>query len=269
MNETSWTYFQYQKEQGLPVYIKVNLADFDPSLQAFLGQMRFEELSEREALDLESGLTPEFKGNILTMRLANHSVARQINSVAESDRWGVECITPKDGYKVYRHKGKALLVYSFAVGMWEMGCHANFGNEDDLSEYRSIINRYLSWALVPHGIIGFWGVPVEEGMVVLKKREALGEAVFIDVRRRRLLSVDGITKMKAHFTILRLDSVLRNRNIRMTTVELVSFLSVNSTFFDYKGLSVPVRQAIQSFSKIAEGLVHPRESFKPRTDLSL
>jgi len=269
MSTSKWTYFQFQKDQGLPAYIKANLSDFDASLPAFLMQMKFQELSEREALDLETSATPDFSGNILTIRLASPSVGRQINSVAQSDRWGAECITPKDGYRVYRFKGKALLVYSFGVGMWEMGCFSDFGSSEALSDYRTIINRYLSWALVTQGIVGFWGVPVEEGIVVLKKTEAQGEAVFVDVRKRFLYSIEGATKMKPYFGILRLDSILKNRNIRMTSEELLSFLLVNSTFFDHQGLNMPVRQVIQTLAKFAEGLVHPRESFKPRTDLSL
>lgn len=269
MKESDWTYFQYQIEQGLPVFIRADLAEFDASLAPFLMQMGFSEIENQEALALESTLESRFTGNLLTLRIASASVERQINQVAEGDRYGCECITPKDGYKVYRFKSKALLVYSFGVGQWEMGCLSNFGEESALGDYRCIINRYLSWALVSEGIIGLWGVPVEEGMVVLRRKEALGEAVFIDVREKRIFSIDGVTPMKSNFTILRLDSVLKDKNIPMSNEELISFLTVNSTFFDYQGLNVPIRQAIQSLVKVAKGIVHPRESFKPRTDLSL
>ena len=244
MSGSKMTYFQYQKEEGLPVFIKVDLADFDLALLNFLIQMRFEELSEMEANELEAQLTPDFTGNILSLSLASPSVARQINQVGESDRYGAECITPKDGYKVYRYKGKALLVYSFGVGFWEMGCHSDFGSEEDSVTCRGIINRYLSWALVSQGIVGFWGVPVEEGLVVLKKGEAQGEAVFVDVRNRKLYSIDGSRKMKRQFSILRLNSAIKNKNVVMSREELLGFLTVNTTFFDYTGLSVPVRQAI-------------------------
>jgi hypothetical protein len=269
MSETNWTYFQYQKDANLPVFIRVNTSDFDPSLLNLLVTMRFVELSEAESEELEGRLTPEFSGNVLTMRLASPSVTLQINQVAESERYGAECITPKEGYKVYRYKGKALLVYSFGIGHWEMGCHRDFGNEAESSDYRTIISRYLSWALVGEGIVGFWGVPVEEGIVVLRKKEAEGEAIFVDVKRVKLYSIDGAKPMRTMFKILRLDSALKNKNVRMTNEELLSFLTVNSTFFDYQGLTVPVRQAIKSLARIAEGLVHPKESFKPRTDLSL
>ena len=55
----------------------------------------------------------------------------------------------------------------------------------------------------------------------------------------------------------------------MTNEELLSFMSAHSSYLDYQGLSVPVRQMIQTLAKMTEGLVHPEESFRPRTDLSL
>lgn len=269
MSESNWTYFQYQKEQDLPVFIRAELSEFDASLSPFLLQMGFSEIDNQESQSLESSLDSRFSGNLLTLRIASPSVSRQINQVAEGDRYGAECITPKEGYKVYRFKSKALLVYSFGVTQWEMGCLSNFGEESSFNDYRCIVNRYLSWALVSEGIVGFWGVPVEEGMVVLRQKESLSEAVFIDVRENRIFSIDGVMPLKQNFTILRLDSVLKDKNVPMSKEELISFLTVNSTFFDYQGLNVPIRQAIQSLAKIAVGVVHPRESFKPRTDLSL
>ncbi len=269
MKENNWTYFQYQKEQGLPVFVRAELSGFDASLSPFLKQMGFSEMENQESLALESTLDTRFEGNLLTLKIAGPSVSRQINQVAEGDRYGSECITPKEGYKVYRFKSKALLVYSFGVSQWEMGCLSDFGDEAAFSDYRCIMNRYLSWALVAEGIVGFWGVPVEEGMVVLRRKESQSEAVFIDVRENRIFSIDGVTPLKSNFTILRLDSVLKDKNVPMNKEELISFLSVNSTFFDYQGLNVPIRQAIQSLAKVVSGIVHPRESFKPRTDLSL
>ena len=102
-----------------------------------------------------------------------------------------------------------------------------------------------------------------------KPIESKGEAVFIDVKALQMLSIDGVKKLRPHFKILRLDSTLHGRNIKMSTEELLSFLSSHCTYLDSSGLSVPVRQVIQTLSKMTEGLVHPEESFRPRTDLSL
>lgn len=269
MSEAKYSYFQYQKSENLQVFIKVDVDEFDSALGGFLKAMRFDELGPDELASLEKRAGDEFTGNILTMRLAGSTVARQINQVNESDRYGLECITAKAGYKVYRFKDKALLVYSLGVGHWEMGCHYDFGHEKGLADYRSIINRYLSWALVSEGVVGFWGIPVEEGIVVLKNRESEGEAVFVNIREHKVYSADGCSSMKTRFSILRLDPTLKNKNLKMSKEELLGFLTVNTTFFDYQGLTVSIRQAVRSLAKVADGLVYSKESFKPRTDLFL
>jgi hypothetical protein len=55
----------------------------------------------------------------------------------------------------------------------------------------------------------------------------------------------------------------------MKNEELLSFLSAHCSYMDYSGLSVPVRQMIQTLARMTEGLIHPEESFRPKTDLSL
>jgi hypothetical protein len=150
-----------------------------------------------------------------------------------------------------------------------LGCYANLAAKDNLLAARTIINRYLSWALSPLGILGLWGVVIDDGVVAQRSSDSKGEAVFIEMGKQRLLTVDGVKKISPKFKILRLDPTLHNRNIKMSNEEFVSFLFSHCTYFDYAGPSVPVRQLIQSMAKITEGLIHPQESFRPRTDLSL
>ena len=119
------------------------------------------------------------------------------------------------------------------------------------------------------GIVGFWGVPVDEGVVVMKQHESRGESVYIDIKRQNVITVDGVKKIKGRFKVLRLDPTLKGRNVAMTAEEFLSFLSFHCNYFDYVGPSLPIRQMITSLPSYAVGLVHPRESFKPRTDLSL
>jgi hypothetical protein len=118
-------------------------------------------------------------------------------------------------------------------------------------------------------LVGFWGVSVDDGMVAQRPIDSRGEVVFIDVVGLRMISFEGVKKLRPHFKILRLDPTLKGRNIKMTSEELLSFLSAHCSYMDTSGLSVPVRQMIQALSKMTEGLLHPQESFRPRTDLSL
>jgi len=267
-NEVS--YFQFSKELALPIYIKVDFSIFDRKLGLLLKELRFEELPKDKHQSILENIREKNHARLLILQEATSVVARQIDSALETDKYGLEGITPKEGYRVYRFKGQALLVYSFSSVIWQLGCFSDFGAEGKGHfEARIILNRFLSWALSPLGIIGFWGVPVDEGIVVLRNFESKGEAVFADVMNKKLITQDSIIKMRGRFNILKLDSTLRGRNIRMNSEELMGFLTTHSSFFDYSGLSMGVRQMIHELSKQAQGLIHPRENFKPRTDLSL
>ena len=265
-------YYQYQKDLNLPVYIRVDLQSFESGLGEFLKFMQFTKLSEKEEADAIQILIKNNASRCLNISLAGLVASRQIQTNMEYDSYGIETIIPKSGYQVYRYKNVGLMVYSFGVKEWELGCFNDFGssnNADKKIAAKAVIHRFLSWALVPHGILGLWGVAVDEGMVLQRINESKGEAVFIDVLGGRILSVDGIKKIGAIVKILRLDPTLKGRNIHMSKEELYSCMSSYCSYLDYTGLSVPVRQMIQTLVRMSAGLIHPKESFRPRTDLSL
>ena len=263
------TYFQYQKESKLPVYISADLTQFEPSLVELLAKMKFSMLVDKEESEALETIKNNVHARILHVTEASLTVAKQIQNIAESDRFGAESIILQYGYRVYRYKGLALMVYSHSAKEWELGTYKDFGAHNVLAASKMIINRFLTWALVPQGILGIWGVPADDAVVAQRALDSKSEAIFIDLRLMRMFSQDGVKKLRPGFKILRLDPTLRGRNVKMTSEELISFLSAHCSYFDTAGLSVPVRQMVQSLSKIAEGLIHPQESFRPRTDLSL
>jgi hypothetical protein len=242
---------------------------FDQRFQEFINEMKFTKLNDKEEVEAKKKIQTEKFARVLHIAEATVPVSRQIQRTSESDRYGLESVTPKDNYHVYRYKNNALMIYSFGAREWQLGCYANLAAKDNLLAARTIINRYLSWALSPLGILGLWGVVIDDGVVAQRSSDSKGEAVFIEMGKQRLLTVDGVKKISPKFKILRLDPTLHNRNIKMSNEEFVSFLFSHCTYFDYAGPSVPVRQLIQSMAKITEGLIHPQESFRPRTDLSL
>lgn len=265
-------YYQYQKELNLPIYVSFDPQSFETGLGDFLVAMKFTKLTDKEEPAALLVMKKNNASRCLNLSEATPVVSRQIESTMESDRYGLESVIPKSGYRVYRYKSVGLMVYSFGVKEWQLGCHTNFGSSKDPASklaYRMVLNRFLSWALAHHGILGLWGVTVDDGMVLQRSNESKGEAVFIDVVGNRILSLDGVKKLGPKFKVLRLDPLLKGRNVRMTSEELLGFLSAHCSYLDYSGLSIPVRQMIQSLSKMTEGLVHPEESFRPRTDLSL
>lgn len=263
------TYFQYQKDLNLPIYLSADLGVFENSFAEFLGKMKFHKLSDKEESIARKEILENNRARILHISEASPMVAKHIQSTLESDRYGAESVTPKEGYRLYRYKDVGLMVYSFGAKEWQLGCYKDFGSNSFLFEARMIIHRFLSWALIPQGIVGLWGVAVDDGMVAQRPIDSKGEVVFIDVRGLRMITLDGVKKLRPHFKILRLDPTLKGRNIKMTSEELLSFLSAYCSYLDSSGLSVPVRQMIQALSRMTEGLLHPQESFRPRTDLSL
>ncbi len=268
--EKNWTYFQYFKDLALPIYAKLDLSEFDSSIINLLNKMNFSEISdEKEVAKALERIEKDGGARILAISEASSKVSRQIDVVAESDRFGHESIVPKSAYNVYRYKGVALMVYAFAASEWQMACYPDFGSDVEVLSSRSVINRFLSWSLTSLGYVGFWGVPIDEGAVILRQSDSEGEAIFLDIRRKRMLTMDGYRKMNSRFKMMKLDNSLNGKNIRMNNEELLSFLSQYCTYFDYSGLSVPVRQLIQTIAQNVEGLLHPKESFKPRTDLTL
>lgn len=263
------TFFQFQKELTLPIYVTADLTTFEPSFVEFLMKLKFTKLNEKEEVEAQSQIKKNPLARVLHISEASPLVAKQIHSSMESDRYGAESIIPKNGYRVYRYKDLGLMVYSFNAREWQLGCYKEFGANNVAASSRMMMNRFLTWALVPHGILGMWGVTVDDGMVAQRPGDSRGEAVFIDVVGQRMISLDGVKKMRSHFKILRLDPTLKGRNVKMTSEELLTFLSAHCSYMDPSGLSVPVRQMVQALSKITDGLYHPQESFRPRTDLSL
>lgn len=268
LNE-KWTYFQYQKDLQLPVFIKFSPDEFETDLEGFLTDLGFTKLKEQEGQEAEKKLNRTQGAKMLTMREASAQVAKQIEMTLESDRYGGESVTPKSGYRVYRYRGVALLIYSLAATEWQLGTYSHFGAEGQLMESRIVIGRYLGWALSGLGYVGFWGTPVEEGAVIMKAQRAQGEFFMLDVLGRRIISFDGVQRMKPQFRVMRLDSTLKGRNIRMSGEEYLSFLLHHTCFFDFSGPTVAVRQLVQTLAKGSEGLIHPEESFRPRTSLSI
>ncbi|MEI8346569.1 MAG: hypothetical protein WCG27_03825 [Pseudomonadota bacterium] len=262
-------YYQFFKSLNIPVYLQCEKAMATQEWSTFLKQHQFEELNKDELKKMLPSLNKTRHARVLKIVEATPTVAQQIDMIQEQDRYGEESITPRDMFKVYRYKGHGLIMYSALAREWNCGLVLDGKFEDKKLVLRSILNRYLSWALAPLGMVGFWGVPVDQGVVVLKQAESFGEAFFVDLANHRVLTVDGMGKIKSHFKMMRLDPMLKGRNIRMSNEELLSYLTIHCVYFDYPNLSVPIRQLIQEIAKTAEGLVHPRENFKPRTDLSL
>lgn len=260
-------YFQFQGSAfSYPIFITFDVQDSFASLSQFLETLGFHEVHRDEVE--KSRQHKSFR--LLKISLASSVVARQIEMFRSSDRYGYEGLTSQKGHKVYRLRGVAMMVFSLGASDWEMGCFRDFGSQSSSQSiyFRSVMNRFLSWSLASMGVVGFWGVPVDEGVVILKQKFSQGEAVYFDLYNRKLIGQDGVRSLSGQFQIMRLDSSLRAKSLPMKTEELSCFLFEQTTYLDEQGLPSYVRQLIQSLSKQAQGMVYPRENFLPRKNLA-
>lgn len=265
-----YNYFQFNKKLNLPVYVRFKSTDFDPDIVGFLRSMRFDELTEKEGEDIVEKIADKDDGiKLLTISEASILVSRQIASARDSDRFGPESIVQKPGYNVYRYKNVAMVVYSLASTEWQMGCFPDFGHVDIELQCRIVMNRFLSWALAPLGFVGFWGTPVDEGIVVQRAIDTRGEAVFFNVRDRKIVTMDGEKRMRYSFSFIKLDPTISNRSLEMRFETLLSYLSVNTTYFGAQGLPISVRQLVQTLSRYSQGQLYPKENFQPRQEARL
>jgi hypothetical protein len=265
----TWSYFQYHREKNWPVFVRYKLHELNADFAKGLHELGFVQVvSEADIKKAHAQIEEHAAGRLLTLTEASTALSRQMESTLATDQFGPESVTTKNHYKVYRYKSQAFLVYSLTSKEWQVGVYQNFGKLNETLEnkmaMRMVIFRFLSWALAPFGLIGFWAVPV-----LMKSQEANGEAVFVDLASRLVYTLDGTKKLNGKFQFIRLDNALRDRQIIMGQTELASFLFACTCFLSPEGPSTPIRQLVNALSKSVNAVILPRENFRPRQNVGV
>jgi hypothetical protein len=260
------SYYRFGGELTLPIFLRFNLENYSSQTHDFLTSLNFRPSTHEDFTESQES---DPKTHILTINLATHIVAREIRNIVESTKHGAESIILRDGYRLYRYKNTGILIYSHGTSEWQLGTLENFATTETEYESQIVISRYLAWALAPVGIVGFWGVAVDDGAVVMNSHASRAEAVYFDIFNGQMITRSENLKMTASMNLHRLDPCLKGRNKSMSKEELYSFLINKTTYFDYVGPSIQVRQLVQQISKSVSGIVLPFEDFRPKTDLSI
>lgn len=258
MKDEKVKYFQFKKELGYPIFIRIEEEEIELKLEGLISKMGFEKV---ESDQLKNISFHKNQTKVLKIKKANFRVSRQIDQSHALDTYGPENLTMLGSYDVYRYKNVGMLIFGGENYFWELGLKNIDSSQDEI---KVIFTRFLSWALAPMGVVGFWGVPVDDGAVVMKPKEANFESFFIDVKKMKIISVDGIKDIFAGFQLLRLDATLKNSTRIMKKEALLSFLTMNTTYFSYQGIDINLKTAIYDFSILVDGYVYPVENFKPR-----
>jgi len=261
MSATNFIYFQYRPELNYQVFLRFDDEDFAGELKDTVEVMGFEKVEPKKVKNIK------FKRDetkVLKVTRASAGVSRQIDQVGYSmNGLGAESLQPQKGYDVYRYRGVGMMILGSGNYLWELGLKSSQDNQDKI---RVIFTRFLSFALAKQGIIGFWGVPVEEGFVVMKAKDSNAESIFVDVNKEIILTYNDVRPMQGDLQILRLDDSYRNELKVMRREVLLSYLSTNTCYFSYGGFEPEIKQALYEISRVAQGIIYPARNFKPRTD---
>ena len=261
------------KELDYPIYLKMDDERFPKDALSMIIDFGFEELVDGRFKDIDAIIAKDKDSRILSMSRALPEVMRQLSRIQESDLYGVESLIPRDRYNVYRYKEGGILVFSNQANVWKLGCWTNFRDRDTLKKaYSIILNRYISWAFVNHGVAGFWGKVSGTELELLKQKESKGEAVYIDIERDIIFNLKGmILSLQGVDIVMQEKGVLiPSKKRRMVSKEeLISFLCSSCTYFDLKGLNVKVRQMIARIAKTQCGYVKPKSLDGSARGLSL
>lgn len=255
------TYFQFQKEIEYSLFIKIETDQLNDNLKHTFNSIGFNEITEKEFKEKD---LQRYKTRILSVKEATHKVARQIShSFLGMERYGNENITTQGNYEVYRFKNVGMMVLSQMTYEWELGL---IDLEEKQDQIKIMLTRFITWSLVEQGVVAFWGVPVEEGLVVMNQKESAGEAVFLDVNNHKMITQDGTKKLPPYIQFLRLDPVLRGETKLMSKEELLSYLTTNVSFFTVSKLPFDLVRNIKNIVHFSEGIIYPKENFEPRSE---
>ncbi len=262
MSEVNFSYYQFQKDLGYEVYLRFEDFEFENQFSETLEVMGFQKVERDKIKSLA------FKQNqtrVLRVIKATPRISRQIGrSDFVFDKYGPESFSQMGSYDVYRYKNVGMMVVGNQNFLWELGVKST----KDQNAIRTILTRYLSFAMAPMGVVGFWGVPIEEGFVVMSPRAANFESVFVDLNKQVLITYDGVKYIEADLQILRLDTTLRDEMKGMKKEQLLSFLSMNTSHISYTGMDTAISSTIWELSQVASGYIYPESNFKPRMNIN-
>ncbi|MCO4752975.1 MAG: hypothetical protein KC478_00765 [Bacteriovoracaceae bacterium] len=260
MSEQKPAYYQFQKEMQYQVFARFEDTGLESEMIQTMEALGFSKVDDDKLKEIEFSRS---ETRILKISKASIKVSQQIRGISNGmDKYGPESISSQGGYEVYRYHGVGMMIFAQQSNTWEMGLVNPTLN---IEKIKVMLTRFVSWALAPKGVVGFWAVPVDQGFVVMKPKESLFEAVFIDIDQMAMMTQDGIKPICADLQILRVDETLKNSSKSMSKEALLSFLCSNTTHFSYSGLPNTMRAKLYEVASFASGMVYPVDNYRPRT----
>ncbi len=226
----------------------------------------------------ELGLEPDkaeeqnFEGKTVKVLFTNVTNIRKLSSSSAipRDNHTGELVYNKLGHSVYVYRDFAAVIYSSRAKEWKCYLNGNpqlWNNVEMNVLFKMVIGRILSLSMENNSVVGFYGVPVDEGVVIMNAKESKGEFVFFDVRKKLIYTQDGVRELAYPNKILRLESTNSTYEKKMRTEELYSFLMARTTLLSLGVNNFNHVNAVKKLISLSEGIIFPENSFKPRVSV--
>ena len=178
MNEEKQTYFQYFKEHGYPLTVGLNVAAHHKEVINSLELLGFTEMPKDDWVKLDQA---NKELTHVDIKKPSPMLVGGIGTLSSAGSLGKESLSSKNGYKIYKFHGRCQMDFSEKFQVWRMNLLCDTSEKTLRTDFCHIMNRIISWALMKENIVGFWGVPVEDGLIGMKASESASEAFFIDL----------------------------------------------------------------------------------------
>lgn len=244
METIKWTYFQYRKAYGYPVYLRFMQEDLYTKSLHLIKEMGFEELNAIEAKKIELS-KPHTR--VLTIQESSARLQQQINGSDLLEKYGPESLSLRGGVPVYTYRKVGIMGLPFTKPFWELAVNQDISQTDQMVGLRVILVRYLIQALADQGVLAYWGTVQNENVIVMKQLNSFGEAVIIDLAKGVVFSNGGEMKLQSNLKIIRKDKEVPFAKL-MNREELISFLSVSTCLLSFSGITHAMKKAIYELS---------------------
>lgn len=255
------SYYQFSKGHAYSVFVKFEDLELERSLVDSLKELGFDKVEKNDLGSLQ--IIPN-KTCVLKINKANFKTAKHFNSLGPGHIQGQESFSATATSDVYCYKGVGVLVMPHRGVIWEMAVRQK---DDTSNEIFVMLTRYLGFALAKQGVLGLWGVPIKEGLVLMRPLKANFESVIIDLQRGVMITKDHVWPIDSEFKILRLDRDLHKTQKYMTKEELLGLLSVHTTYMAYSALPTELKNVLREIAQTTQGVIYPEQNFIPRPDL--
>lgn len=259
------SYFQFCPDADIPVYIglKMTFSQFEQNLTEFLTKNNFSQVQEK---NIEKELQRKHARLLWISQVSKAPLSQIINSrvTKPSER---EDFIPARGYHLYRYKNLALMIYNRKAREWRLAGMPDLGHEKNLTATRIVLARFLSQALAPFSIVGFWGITMDKGIVVVKKEESLGKTVFIHLEKNLLIAGNTSFPIQEKLEIIRFDALLKRKKSIMKKEELFGQLLFHCIWIGDN--TNPVHGLLEKLVQAGTGIIHSKTYFSTLEGLSL